>query len=105
MENESFSANITTLEDVTTDTVANIYLFIILACICLIILVNIVGNTGTIAAFVKIRSLHEKPSDLLILNLSIADLGLGLMQLYFLPALLKVWPWGEIGCKLNRMFY
>ena len=107
MENESFS-NITTvgpdtLEDVTTDTIASIYLVIILVCICFIILVNIIGNTGTIAAFVKIRSLREKPSDLLILNLSIADLGLGLMQLYFLPALLKVWPWGEAGCKLSHL--
>ena len=104
MESETF-ANVTSdiLKDVATDTRVTISIVIILTCICFIILVNIIGNMGTIAAFIKIRSLRQKPGDLLILNLSIADLGVGLIQLYFLPALFQVWPWGKAGCQLNAL--
>ena len=63
---------------------------------------TILGNTGTICAFIKERSLREKPSDLLILNLSVSDLGIGLFCMPFSISNLicDCWLTGEIGCRL-----
>ena len=71
------------------------------ALLSLVILVTLVGNLATIVAFVKVRSLHEKPSDLLILALSCADFGLGIdIILHFPVSAVGYWPWGEIGCQI-----
>ena len=71
--------------------------------LCVIIPVTIVGNLATIMAFIKVRSLREKPSDLLILALSCADLGTGFAMLFPVTAI-GYWPWGEIGCQIYVWF-
>ena len=68
---------------------------------CLLVLVTFVGNLATIVAFVKVRPLHEKPSDLFILALSCADFGVGIELLLVFPvAAIGYWPWGEVCCKM-----
>ena len=63
-----------------------------------------VGNTGTLAAFWKVPALREKPSNLLILNLSCADLVCGLNLLMIMPyRIAGYWPWGKIGCQVNLL--
>ena len=72
-----------------------------------LILVIIVMNVGTIAAFWKVPSLRDNPSELLILNLACADLLTGTTvlpltsPLYITPG---VWPMGEIGCAIVVFF-
>ena len=70
----------------------------------IIIVLNLIANTATIIAFCKVPGLRMKPSDLLILNLSIADLGMGCLQAYFcLPQtqILRFWPFGKVGCQIG----
>ena len=75
------------------------------ALLCVIIPVTIVGNLTTIMAFIKVRSLREKPSDLLILALSCADLGTGFALVMLFPVTaIGYWPWGEIGCQVYVWF-
>lgn len=63
-----------------------------------------VGNTGTIAAFWKVPALREKPSNLLILSLSCADLVCGVNLLMIMPyRITGYWPWGKIGCQINLL--
>ena len=68
-----------------------------------LILVTTAMNIGTIAAFWKIPTLRDKPSELLILNLACSDLLTGLIviplasNLYITP---NWWPAGEIGCAI-----
>ncbi len=58
-------------------------------------------NLATIIAFWKERSLREKPSDLLILGLSTADLGDGVHLFLLAPAYITgLWPFGEFGCRI-----
>ncbi|XP_072042875.1 melanopsin-like [Amphiura filiformis] len=62
---------------------------------------TLIGNMATIAAFLKVTPLRQKPGNLLILNLSCADLGIGLVQIFHFPQLaLKIWPYGKYGCML-----
>ena len=69
----------------------------------LLSLFAIVGNLLIIVAFWRLPSLREKPSELLILNLSCIDLITGSVVLplwapnYITPG---HWPFGEIGCML-----
>ncbi|XP_072022097.1 beta-3 adrenergic receptor-like [Amphiura filiformis] len=56
---------------------------------------------ATIAAFLKVTLLQQKPGYLLILNLACADLGIGLVEIFHFPQLaLKMWPYGKSGCML-----
>ena len=43
--------------------------------------ITLLGNIGTIVAFWKVRGLREKPTHLFILNLSCADLIMGLVHI------------------------
>ncbi|XP_072037143.1 beta-3 adrenergic receptor-like [Amphiura filiformis] len=72
--------------------VAAVIIFAILTLIC---------NMATIVAFLKVSGLQKKASSLLILNLSCADLGVGLIEIYELPLVaMKPWPYGKYGCQL-----
>ncbi|XP_072043155.1 allatostatin-A receptor-like [Amphiura filiformis] len=70
----------------------------------IIIVIGSMLNLTTILAFWKMPSLRDKPSDLLILNLSFADL---ITSMVFLPLASSVyitpgyWPLGEIGCRIT----
>ena len=82
----------------------NIFFVVLLP---ILIIVTTVLNLATIVAFWKLPSLREKPSDLLILNLSCADLITG-MVLFPISAPLHMtpnyWPTGEIGCVVAICF-
>ena len=70
-----------------------------------LILLTVAGNSGTIMAFWKERSLREKPSDLLILSLSITDLGVGISLILFVPEIaIGKFTWGKTVCKLYVYF-
>ena len=70
-------------------------------------LIAILLNSATILAFWRLARLREKPSELLILNLSFSDLltGLAVIPLwspvYITPA---HWPLGENGCRVAILF-
>ena len=68
----------------------------------LLSIATIVGNAGVMLAFLKVPALQEKPSDLLILNLSVTDFFLGWIMLIFMtPYFVSgMWPYGEIGCMI-----
>ena len=70
-------------------------------------LFTIVGNILIIIAFWKVPSLREKPSELLILNLSFVDLCTGFMLLYLCPVFIfdSYYPLGEIGCRFSSIFF
>ena len=69
----------------------------------LIIIITTVFNFTTIIAFIKVPSLRDKPSELLILNLCCADLITGAI---FMPSVSPLyitpghWPLGEAGCRV-----
>ncbi|XP_072037144.1 melanopsin-like [Amphiura filiformis] len=64
-------------------------------------ILTLISNMATIVAFLKVRSLRQKPSNLLILNLSCADFGVGLIQFYEIPLIAnKPWPYDKFGCQL-----
>ena len=60
-------------------------------------------NIATIYAFWRLPKLRHKPSEVLILNLSCADLLTGMLvlplasPLYITPG---AWPFGEVGCQI-----
>lgn len=72
----------------------------------LLSILTVVSNIMIIIAFWKLPNLREKPSELLILNLSCVDLLTGLLVLpvqslvYIIPG---YWPLGEIGCRLQAI--
>ena len=70
------------------------------------IVLNMIGNTATIVAFKKVPALREKSGNLLILNLSIVDFGVGLFQIYAFPKTLfqHYWPYGKYGCQCMYLF-
>ena len=60
-------------------------------------------NLATIYAFWKLPALHQKPSELLILNLSFTDLLTGMILLPLVSPLYITpdhWPFGEVGCQI-----
>ena len=66
-------------------------------------ILTIVGNLGTIYAFRKLPELWDKPSDMLILSLSCADLMTGLIVLPLFTPMLATpgyWPFGETTCRV-----
>ncbi|XP_072039230.1 D(1A) dopamine receptor-like [Amphiura filiformis] len=82
-----------------------VFTTVTLALLCIVIPITILGNSTTIVAFIKVRSLREKPSDLLILALSFADLGIGFaLAMLFPVTAIGYWPWGEVGCQFYVFF-
>ncbi|XP_072030461.1 neuropeptide Y receptor type 1-like [Amphiura filiformis] len=72
-----------------------------------LILLTVTGNIAILVAFWKMPSLREKPSELLILNLSCVDLSTGLIVLpYWSPVYITpgTWPFGEVGCRILATF-
>lgn len=68
----------------------------------LMILLNISGNVSTMVAFRKVPILRQKPSNLFILSLSCADLGVAVVQVMVLPVALGSWSlW---SCQLKLFF-
>lgn len=66
---------------------------------------TVFANLGTIVAFYTDPTVRTKPSDLIILNLACADMGVGL---FIMPRLAFVksvgrWVFGEMGCRINYM--
>ena len=67
-------------------------------------ILTVIGNLGTINAFRKLPELWEKPSEMLILSLSCADLITGLIVLpsraptWITPG---YWPYGENFCRFT----
>lgn len=82
----------------------NIFFALFLPTLCLIItLLNLI----TISSFFSVPKLREKPRNLLILNLSCADLLTGVIVLpLYSPAFITPdhWPLGEGGCKVTFLF-
>ena len=69
---------------------------------CIITVLVLVGNITTVVAFWKVPLLREKPSNLLILNLTCADLGVGFSLLMVTPGrFVGHWLWGKTGCQIN----
>ncbi|XP_072017445.1 beta-4C adrenergic receptor-like [Amphiura filiformis] len=68
--------------------------------ISIVIIVILISNMATMVAFFKVRSLREKAVNLLILNLSCADFGMGLVRVYAYPTTaIRYWPYGKFGCQ------
>ncbi len=63
---------------------------------------NVICNVATMAAFFNLQVLRRKPSNLLILTLSCADFGVGLVQMLQLPVALERWPFGKFGCQFAQ---
>lgn len=73
----------------------------------ILIIVTTALNLATIVAFWKLPTLRDKPSELLILNLSCADLITGAILLPLISPLYMVkgyWPLGENGCRMVLLF-
>ena len=68
---------------------------------------TVLGNILIMVAFWKVPGLRDKPSELLILNLSCMDSLTGLQLLYYSPLFIAGhWPFGEFGCRIaNAIFY
>ena len=104
-QSQRIMSNVTTSEtfvdDVSVSAGGDILYMIVSAIIAVL---TIVGNIGTILAFWKVSALREKPSDLLILCLTCADLGVGIIGVYDFPRrVLGYWPYGLIGCQARAM--
>ena len=92
-------------ESISGGDVLNGHHIIYVIIIAIIIALNLTGNTATILSFWKVPALREKPGDLLILNLSIVDLGVGLVQIYIFPnTLFQNWPYRKLGCQFWVFF-
>ncbi|XP_072018230.1 5-hydroxytryptamine receptor 7-like [Amphiura filiformis] len=103
MSNSSIISMITDISDHEVLNADNLVIHsnVIVWTICLS-LITVLANLGTIIAFWKVKSLGEKPADLLILSLAFIDLFQGLIMLPFhmsLDILDGRWIWGELGCK------
>ena len=69
----------------------------------IVCILTVVGNLGTIYAFWKVPELWGKPSEMLILNLSFADLVIGTLYApLYAPTYITPghWPSGEITCRI-----
>ena len=66
-----------------------------------IILFTVVGNAFIIAAYVVDIKIRSRASSMLIVNLAIADFGIGITFIFnFVFLVYDAWPLGEIPCKL-----
>ena len=82
----------------------NIFHAIFIPTLCFLITI---GNLGTIIAFRKLPSLRDKPSELLILSLSCADLITGSVVIpLFSPVYITpgYWPFKEMTCRICIFF-
>ena len=67
---------------------------------------GVIGNVATIIAFIFDKQLRIKPSDFIILNLAISDLGMSALVTPWLLISLSIfgrWPLAEIGCRIFCM--
>ena len=67
----------------------------------IMMVIAILGNCGTIMAFAMDSYIRAKPSNLILLSLACADLGIAI---FTMPRIITVktlsyWPFGEIGCR------
>ena len=94
---------IDTEPDPSSSSEINIFYAVFLSILSCLILAC---NTLIIWAFWKDPSLREKPSDLLILNLSIFDLALGFVLIIFSSHqfVFGEWKYQEFGCKIYVFF-
>lgn len=76
--------------------------YIIAGFYIVICIFTILGNIANICAFLVDRSLRDKPRDLLVVNLSFADLGIGLFCMPFVVSNLicDCWLTGKVGCRM-----
>ena len=102
-----FSTSFSFLQDMASNQTAvtvNVFYAIVIP---LTSLVATTLNIATIYAFWKLPKLRHKPSEVLILNLSCADLLTGIIvlplasPLYITPG---AWPFGEVGCQMAILF-
>ena len=99
------NTTVLTAIDKSTDNVLEINIgyttFISIVCF-----LTVFGNAGTIIAFLQVRGLREKPSDLLVLSLCITDFFTGLVALPLVSPLYIIgfWPIGERLCKFSVLF-
>ncbi|XP_072022099.1 melanopsin-like [Amphiura filiformis] len=82
------------------DLASNLHILHVVA-VSIVTILTLVSNVATIFSFIKVSLLRQKTSNLLILNLSCADLGIGLIQIYQFPLIaMNFWPYGKYGCQL-----
>ncbi len=68
----------------------------------LTMIASVICNMATLAAFVKLENLRQKTSSLLILSLSCADFGVGLVHASQFPLAVQRWPFGKLGCQVSH---
>ena len=93
----------TTLLNASSDGIDSSFAFFaILIAHILIILITIFGNILVIVSYVSDTKIRSKPSNLFLLNLSLADLIVGAVSLSVNCAwwVTDIWPLGETPCKL-----
>lgn len=91
--------NITSTPLIDETIKINLFYAILVAVVCFL---TVIGNSATIYAFWKVPGLREKPSEFLILNLSVADLMTGLLAIPLVSPMYITpgnWPLGESGCR------
>ena len=99
------NTTVSTAIDKSTDNVRDINIgyttFISIVCF-----LAVFGNAGTIIAFLQVRGLREKPSDLLVFSLCITDFFIGFVALPLVSPLYTIgyWPLGERICKFDVLF-
>ncbi len=93
------TSNFTDIPDVSARLNVNINMTI---WTILLSAITSLANLGTIVAFVKVKSLREKPSNLLILSLAVVDFFQGLIVIPYNMSnfVFGRWIFGEVGCKL-----
>ncbi|XP_072037153.1 octopamine receptor beta-2R-like [Amphiura filiformis] len=82
------------------DLASNLHILYVVAG-SIMAIVTLICNMATVVAFFKVSFLRQKPSNLLILNLSCADLGVGLILVCNFPQVfVKPGVYGKYGCQL-----
>src|SRR6218665_223932 len=76
--------------------------YIATVCFALIAVLAFIGNSVTLLAFVVERKLLRKNFNLLVLNLTLADMCLAVLDIPFQVVLnqLGYWPFGVVACGL-----
>ncbi len=91
-------SNFTNISDVSAKLTIHINVTI---CTIVLSVITVLANLGVIIAFVKVKRLGEKPSDLLILSLAVIDFIQGLIVIPYHMSIFvfRQWIFGEAGCK------
>ncbi|XP_071492542.1 muscarinic acetylcholine receptor M4-like [Diadema antillarum] len=96
-----FISNATETNEEQMDSRSLAWLIVVGSIYCLIILVTLVGNAFIMTAYKVDEKIRARPGNLLILNLSISDFGIGITLIFnFVFLAGDRWPLGEIPCKL-----